>query len=612
MGRAATRREAAGCLLALITVTLISLSARAGQPMPAIYGAQLFSGAHGVALNLLLNSPAFDPDVTAQVMPAEDGILYRYDRLPDNERLYFEHSGSRDQSYVQIATASAEYSINGSLLGITLPNDLPRSQKQALEASLEQSLNTLSNTSPNSFAGLNHDHYGLMIITPPEFEFTLYSDDAPIVPLGSVSVFEDGTEQVHSIDETGLFESSSTHDNAGSYSSNKHLKVILVSLSNTADMAHKVADLVYEVKNAVGYDRIRPALLNLGMQGDTLWKQAQEAVTESTPVPPPSPDIHAPDISPLQVRPVNVEIHVPGITQPLILNAGRESPVVDLSHIRDIDTGHRAICHVINLLQNEGLEEYGYTPEDTLGLRYITDDNIAYFLSQDYKNIHPMLFRDPQLYALYSSSLRIYPRYRSDEFLKKAPASAATPPASTATPPASSEQSHFRKSLKNATRSFMSSAAIGGGIQAAIHTYDHYQLHGTLPHQYDRDEWKTLLLKTYLAAERHGLSGLATHLLTEIKVPTLIAGAAVGIANGLYDSYQNGAPSQAGYAKVIVNAGAIPVVASFGAHLGRTAASATLPLIGQAPPTQLAASIAGSMVGQLVYQYAANTLASSK
>ena len=603
MGCAATRREVVGCLLSLITVALASVfcvSARADQHMPAIYGAQLFSGVHGVALNLLLNTPAFDPDVTAQVMPAEDGILYRYDSPPDNERLYFEHADSGDQSYVQIATASVDYSSDGSLLGITLPSDLPRSQKQALKTSLEQSLQTLSNTSPNSFAGSGHDNYGLMIITPSKFEFTLYSDKAPIAPLGSVSVLEDGTEQVHSIDETGLFERTLRHDNAWPYSSGKHLKVILVSLSHTADIAQKVADFVYEVKNAVGYDRIRPALLNLGMQGDTLWKHAQEAVTENTPAPSSSPDIRTPE-----VRQVDVKIHVPGIKQPLTLNAGRESPVVDLSHISDMSTGHKAICHIINFLQSERLEEFGYSPTDALGLQYIAHDHIAYSLSQDYKNIHPMDFSDPQFYALYSSSLRIYPRSRSDGLLKKTPAF-------TTAPPNSSGQNHFRNSLKSATRSFMSSAAIGSGIQAGIHTYDHYQRHGTLPHQYEWEEWKTLLLKSYLAAERHGFSGLATHLLTKAKVPTLIAGAAVGIANGLYDSYYNGDLTQSGYAKVIANAGAIPVVASFGAHLGRTAASATLPLVGQAPPTQLAASIAGSMVGQLVYQYVASTLVPMK
>ena len=620
---------------------------------------RLSSGTNGTALEFDLNTPASDPDMTAQIAVIDTALHYYYHSIPDNEYLYFDTSRpeKHELNYTLINKATAAFDYTGQLTSKVLPEDMPAKQKKHLLFTLEQALKLLANFNNKSFEELEENSTALIVIHDTHSVITLYSASEAIIPLVEITIPSEGKERITVMDDSWSVTAESpsgaqatTQQEAPS----KELKIISLQVAPKERMLQKVLSHLGGILDAANSKDIRPGLLKLGFSGELAWKKttkntppvkvkAQPKRMEATPEK--LSEIKAKKIEspPEPPKFTSVSKHLPpekiqfstvmavpntGLTVVLRDLGKKRIPVVDISNITDASQALAAINTIYNEVNKLTFVPYGIftfqTKELQIWISPETHSSLKNLIARAESPIREGLNVSAADKSNFSAIKRAFGNKISDfkknlieskyhdDHLDFKPQPVKTDDHKSDKQSSSSQNTDTDKNqksldsqesfLKQSAQAFALHAAVGGGIGAGFHIYDHYQKNQTLPHQYNRDEWGKLALTTLKSSTRHGINGVISQGLINAGLPPAVAGATMGAANALYDSYYNGDWLRYGLISVVANASAEGVISNAGSFMGRKTAT-YIPLIGQALPVQITATIAGSLLGHSAYQY---------
>ena len=582
---------------------------------------RLSSGTNGTVLEFDLSTPASDPDMTAQIAVINTALHYYYHSIPDNEYLYFDTASPEEHelnfTLINKATVAVDYT--GQLTSHVLPEDMPVKQKKYLLFALEQALKHLASFNNKAFEELEDNSTALIVIHGTHSVITLYSANETIIPLVEITTPGEGKERITVMDDRWSITAANPSDVQITNQQKqppKELKIISVQVAPKEHMLQKLLNHLGGVLDAANSKDVRPGLLKLGFSGELAWQKT----SRNTPL------VKA-NVQPKSVKPTSEKLtpvlkhHPPeeiqfstvktlsgtGLTVVLRDIGQNRIPVVDISNIKEASRALEAINDIYKEVKKVSFFQYKMYPSQRKNLKFWVSPEahtglnslIARYESpvsagrnlglSDLTNISEIQTEFDYDLDDFKKSL-VESKYHNENLEFELPPSQNT---------AFDDQESF---FKQSAQAFALHAAVGGGISAGFHIYDHYQNNQTLPHQYNTEEWGKLALTTLRSSTRHGINGVISQSLIYAGLPRAITSATMGAANALYDGYYNGDWLRYGLISVVANASAEAMISDAGSFMSRKTAT-YIPLIGQALPIQITATIAGSLLGHSTYQY---------
>ncbi|MTI12552.1 hypothetical protein [Sansalvadorimonas verongulae] len=596
------------------------------------------SGSSGLSLEFLLKTLATDPDMTARLEATESGLRYRYDALPESERLFFDFPGSGANSleYLQVTSGSAASNNVGLLTHTAFSENMPKRQQARLASILEHGLKALNQFSHQAFATLEDDAPVLIVSHPDHAVITFYSTGIPLKALGEVvlnaqwqadvSLFQ---EHGHSNRPAVVSEGLSERDNP-----TKQLQLITVSVAYKEPFTKALLEYLGTVTGALGGTKLRTSLLKAGQSGETAWKREGETKPDEELTNDPDEQLMDAPLPENSDPKEPVRVDIPSSTYYFFLrkeNPEDKRPVIDISHVQTVAEVLAHLNAIVEKILRGDMIGSKLYPDELYFHRFLISPNLVSDTKEALKsrhvggyafNTYPLnefergkainirhnilclnTFLDNLLPAnQYTPPAEVEFEPETKSVLPSPSPHPQTPAAKTLSPEASLTS---RYSVQKTMQAFSVGAAVGGGIHLGMHIHNKYRRDAMLPHHYDREAWKALATDTFAGGVRQGISGAAAQNLIDAGFTPASAAVATGLVQSVYDNYSNGNLFRFGLISTLVHSGASSVAAGMGAQAGRMSFAA-LPYIGKTPPVQLAGSMTGSVVGQMLYHYVTN------
>ncbi|MTI12553.1 hypothetical protein [Sansalvadorimonas verongulae] len=584
-----------------------------------ICNVQLAPGGAGPTLTFTLKTLASDPDMTAKITASESGLRYHYNLIPDSEYLYFDFPDEqpRELNYAHIARIAAAYNASGVVTRTQQPESITHHEVSTIRNALGAALKALARFNSQAFEAMADHTVALITLNASNWQVTLYTAAPHLQPLVEISQEADHPEQI--VPRTALWEKPQDSDVYEQAATEKSLDVIAVQVAYKETLSGKLKEYLSSVTATVNGQSVHPALLQAGLSGELAWTEvtpqdikhssAKESLNTGDDSAPPLPD---------SFRVLRAQLDDSNIYAHLVTHKEGARPVIDISHVESATEALLHISLILEHIADDGFSKFNVYPAEIGVQQFLLPPKVRYSVSCILADAGSYYRVDPyhkELLDQISESIPSLDILRINLIdAPKKPVNAAQsvthPDADSLYKQKPAEESKSQTPLPETSRlttsrltrsaqSFALSALVGGTVSTGLHIHDHYRKHNKLPHQYNREEWKKLALSSVYSSFRHGISGIAAQNLIDAGLP---AGIIVGTVNGVYDSYRNGSLFDQGIISVLVNAGVSSAAAGAGSQFGR-GAMLNVPGIGSTLPAQMAGAVAGSVIGQLLYQY---------
>ncbi|MTI14513.1 hypothetical protein [Sansalvadorimonas verongulae] len=565
------------------------------QQNPLVFNARLFSGPANIALEFTIDPWKQAPESSAEISELSSGLRYRYDLIPEMETLPFiSHVNLVSKAdTVNVVRGSTSYNNSGQLEEFTLPSGFHTGQSGHLVGAVSKAMGVLSALKPDVLALLDNDSTALAVSGSTGIVFTIYGSEEPVQPLVEVVVPAQGEATVKVLAKE-LEVRLPSENPSGTKDSPRSLNVIGLMVNHKGAIPRAVVRYLKKLVSSVEYRGLRSNFLKLGVAGQASWQVLDEYKRRI-----------AEDV--LCGRWVNnPSNHVGELYDGSMYTCiHKYSGIHDRYDIilTDIDDAAKAMTSIHNAYNTI---KSGKTERSGL---YQWNMNQAHFVVRS-KLLSKMYRHGVGQYDYVIDSINN--AHSSWGYTSAMNAKQALNRVVVTEDNVGNQRLHFsmqprgdsvKEYLRANTKAFMAGAVVSGTISTGVRIYDRYRQDGKLPYQYSSAELMELSKHSVVDGLRGGISGTATmNLMKFTGVPAPVAGAAVAVANSLYNAYQVGEMSWRTAAPLTLRAGAESVVAVTGGWAGEVV-SKMLPY-GQTMPMKVGGALAGSLVGHYTYQLA--------
>ncbi|CAM3693945.1 hypothetical protein [Parendozoicomonas haliclonae] len=532
---------------------------------PLVKDAQLFNGPAGLSLEFGLDSELYVDlshfsSGSNGIFAREEDDIYRFDTVPESAELGKLRLDSNGSSIYNLSVVSSRvaYDRNGELKDAQLPENVSSETSAYLVGALEAALKELVSVNADLVDHIGADAVALLVTSAKSVSLRVYNQGEPLKPLFEVDVPAGGKPKVEVLQKS--LNKGVARKDQGS------LRVVALLENYKGSISEVAAKYLRDVFDSVDFDDVSLVMRKVGYIGESGLVEAQDynAVKAGRAMSG-GYDINFDSMS------------LPPISKPyFLLKGGDDAEMVTAAVKRLVEHFGKSRIPVI------GVSDKVYSKLDSLWRQG----------AGDYYDVSQGMVLDEKL-ALSLADLL------DKGYVKRAKNLNAPKGTKVVEITPASADGWLRSYLGHSAVAFASGATIGGGIQAGLGIYQKYQNDGVLPHQYSRKELKELGRGVGESALRGGVSSLATFNLS-LRLPYVVAGAAVGVGNSLYDNYRKGRLTSDNLGSVMLEAGAESTASAVGAWIGGSAAS-NVPVPGSAT----LGALSGSLAGHYLYHFVA-------
>ena len=527
-----------------------------------VHSASLFPGFDGVALDLDLNLDASMHCILSssgrEARDVSGETHFRFDLVPEQESVSVMSISRNGTALYNLLIASSHVAYNrwGMLTNAEPPKELDHNQVVIQSVMLEVLLMSLANDEQQLLRRLSGQESALLNISKERAELTVYSDQPFIRPLFSVMFYEGAHRQIIVHDPEWLQQAKVTDDE--NYKGGR-LKVTALVESYTGSVSSVALNAVHDI--------VMPNLSKLGQVGEV-------------------------GLNPDSLFPAPIEWQADLSSLPYASITDSRESIFRLSGSSDPRKIVDAIGGIFEMAAFHG----------SLPVIAIDDDLVNEKLVKAWSDSSLSYGNHPQLSEYHNLGL-------DDLLTRRIIVKASTlPPDARPLCIQYGTQNWTIRYISDHGITVLGGMFVGGVAKLGFDAYNEYQHTGRWPYKYAVEERDIFIQRASVAALRGGLSASASFNLTKgLGVPSVVAGAVVGVGNSLFDSYQQGLLTRSNIGYAAIRAGAASTVAAAGSIIGATVGSAmSLPL------SQTTGALTGSLAGHYLYSYVENNYDSLK
>ncbi|MTI14514.1 hypothetical protein [Sansalvadorimonas verongulae] len=561
---------------------------------PLIFNARLLSSSSGIALEFAVNPWASVQKSSAQISEICSELCYRYDTIPNRETLpLVSHVNfvSRADT-VSVIKGEASFNRGGTLEEFILPSDIQADQGGHMVGAVGKAMEVLAAQQPELISRLGADNTALMVSDTAHITFTIYSSDGNVEPMVEVVIPAKGEAFVEFVSED-LQQPLAVKPGTSENQLPQKMNIVGLMVSRKGAIPGAILGYLKDMLQSIEYRGLRGHFLKLGMAGEGAWgsmdeyrrrvAQFLERTWSETP------DVVAGTLV-RSSRPENEVLvnrydGLEGRVDLLLTDVDKEDDVLE------------KIYHAVQAIKEGDGASLGLTLDNLREVRFVLRPEVARVLLD-----RPSAQWDNTLGQCYLYNLKTaYVGMGWKEFIGKVIVEKKTPQYVEMKHEAYPRGDSMKEYMRANARAFAAGATVSGTIGTSVRVYDRYRQDGKLPHRYSEAELVKLAKHSVRDGVRGGISGAATmNIMKFTGTPAPVAGAAVAVANSLYNAYHAGELSWKTVAPVTVRAGAESMVAAAGGWVGE-AAFRRLPF-GELMPMKVSGALAGSLVGLHTYQ----------